>query len=426
MLNFKSLINSLRRDDQGSVLIPFGLTLSLAVVCVGGAIDFGRAAKTHMKLQTTLDTAVLAGMRQPANDRISTAATYFQDDWNNSVQTSVSSTFISPDGTSLKGSATVAVPTPFLGVIGINTYSVAASSTAKANASSVSAQPCAIALDQSADNALQLISPSAMTASTCEMNVHSNSDRSVNLHSPETTSFKSICTRGGAWDYQSNTTSWSSVLNLKKNCATPLADPLAGTMPVVTVGACTAANTNKTITTATISPGTFCGNTVFGTSSTTTTLAAGLYIISGGTLTVSAKTLKGHADGVTFYLADEDAKLVYSAKEDSDNSPTVFLKAPTSGTYKDLLVFEAPGLSTPSSTSTYRMQILSADKQSWAGIIYLPKSNMNINSTSDWHSCKCTMIVNTLKTDSISKFPWTPYKTFSVEGSTLTQLRLTK
>jgi Flp pilus assembly protein TadG len=426
MLKIKTSIKGLARNEDGGVLIPFGLTLTLAITCVGGAIDFGRAAKVQAKLQTTLDTAVLAGMKQNNGQRISAASSYFQSDWQTSGQAAATPTFTKTGNTVLNAVASVSVPTPFLSIAGLSTISVTAASTAKVTATSVTAQPCAIVLDQSADNAFQLISPSAVPASTCEVSVHSTSDRAVNLHSPETTAFKSICARGRAWDYQSGTKSWSSLLNLQTDCNTPLADPLAGTMPVVTAGACTSANTNKTITTATINPGTFCGNTVFGTTTTTTTLAAGLYIISGGTLTVSAKILKGHADGVTFYLADDAAKLVYSAKEDNNNSSNVFLRAPTTGTYKDLLVFEAPNLSTPSSTSTYRMQILSADKQRWAGIIYLPSSNMNINSTSDWHACDCTMIVNTLKTDSMSKFPWNPYKTFTIEGQTTTALRLTQ
>jgi Flp pilus assembly protein TadG len=403
-------------DQRGSIGVTFGLMLAVCLVFIGSAVDYGRTLQVRSKLQSAADSAALAALKVPNSQQQTVALNYFNSNFNTPNVTSVTPTLTRPTATRIQVAASANVVTPFLAIANIDHMTVNVVAKADFGSVTAAASPCAIVLDKSVANAFQFISENNVNAPDCEVHVHSNSSHAVNLHSPENSSFKSICDVGGAWDYQGNATSWSPTLHLVKNCNTVLADPLVGKMPSVNVGECESGNTNKTYTNANLSPGTYCGNTTIGGLGTTN-LAAGLYIVSGGTLTINTKVLKGAADGVTFYLADANAKLIYSAKEDSNNNPNVFLKAPTTGTYKDLLVFEAPGLVKPTSITNYRMQILSADKQTWAGIIYLPNSNLNINSTSDWHVCKCAFIVNTLKTDSLSTFPWTPYKTFAGTAS---------
>lgn len=393
------------RQQEGTVAPIFGLLFIPMIFLVGMSVDTGRAIRVKANMQNALDSATLAGLRADASQRQTVADGFFSTNFTEPSDAITSSHgFSSPEPGKYVGTASATLRTMVGGLFGHSTLTVNVTSTAAGTVTASSTtSPCAIALDPSASKSFQLISTSSVPASECEIHVHSGHSSAAYVHSPSSTSFKKVCVKGGK--SSDSDTSVPSSIHFQKDCDSPLPDPLAGTMPTVTPDACTAANTNRTLS-GTVNPGTYCGWTVFGGS--TLTMNPGLYVIVGGTLTINASVVKG--DGVTFYLADYFANLNYKSKEDGSSNK---FYAPTSGTYKDLLIFEAPGL-----PGKY-MSIDSTDKQKWAGIIYLPSKDLTINSTSDWVSCKCFFVVNKLKLDSLSKFPWTPYKTFE-DTSTVT------
>lgn len=53
----------LARDDRGSVVIMFALTIFVVFTLVGGAVDFGRAMVARERLQSAVDSSVLAAAR---------------------------------------------------------------------------------------------------------------------------------------------------------------------------------------------------------------------------------------------------------------------------------------------------------------------------------------------------------------------------
>src|SRR5262249_33000597 len=88
--------------------------------------------------------------------------------------------------------------------------------------------------------------------------------------------------------------------------------------------------------------------------------------------------------GVTFYFAD-------TSKIQLNSQVKVDIKAPTSGTYKDLVMFEKPGLS----RSNYPFND-TKDTMNLEGVMYLPSRDVIFNGGSTLKSKKMTIVVNTL------------------------------
>ena len=56
-------VRGLARDDRGSVVIMFGLTIFIIFSIVGSAVDYGRAMLARARLQAAVDSSVLAAAR---------------------------------------------------------------------------------------------------------------------------------------------------------------------------------------------------------------------------------------------------------------------------------------------------------------------------------------------------------------------------
>ena len=70
-----SALLRLRSDDEGQVGIMFGLTLSIMLMFVAGAVDLSRWAAARSDTKSAVDSAVLAGARvlQTDNDNVTAA-----------------------------------------------------------------------------------------------------------------------------------------------------------------------------------------------------------------------------------------------------------------------------------------------------------------------------------------------------------------
>ncbi len=111
------------------------------------------------------------------------------------------------------------------------------------------------------------------------------------------------------------------------------------------------------------------------------TFAPGLYVIEGGDWNVNGGSWTG--SGVTFYFAD-------TSRIQFNSGVRAKLAAPTSGPYRNFLIFEKPGLS--------RSAFIFNDSASndLDGIIYLPSRNMTYNSGSEARGDRLAMVFNTL------------------------------
>jgi Flp pilus assembly protein TadG len=116
-----SVLAGLRKDDRGSVVIMFALTIFVVFTLVGGAVDFGRAMVARERLQSAVDSSVLAAARvwQLENDLTlaeQKALAHFESNKPQETSRVVSFTPDMQNATfTMIGETTV--PTPFLSLV---------------------------------------------------------------------------------------------------------------------------------------------------------------------------------------------------------------------------------------------------------------------------------------------------------------------
>jgi hypothetical protein len=156
--------------------------------------------------------------------------------------------------------------------------------------------------------------------------------------------------------------------------------------------------------TITLQPGKHCGTTFNG--SPTITFKPGLHIISGRMIINSGATVK--AEGVTFYFPDVNSEIR------ANGGLSFTASAPTSGTYKGILMYEK---TSDSSNNRYPQQyVFNGSKgEKLEGIIHLPNRDVTYNSTTNQTS-KVTLVVNSIIMNS-SNWNIEPYSGGSATSS---------
>ncbi|MGJ4995402.1 TadE/TadG family type IV pilus assembly protein [Bradyrhizobium sp. HKCCYLS3077] len=368
------------RANDGQISMIFAITSIPILVSVGAAVDFAKTGDTKAQLQKAVDAAVLAGVTQASAQQVSTASAMFSGSIRDRFGSGASATFSANADGSLSGSATTTVKTSFLNVMGTSSLGVRASATAKPGAQGKS--PVCILLVSTINSQSLLVNSGAqLNAPGCEIHVLSTQTPAAMFNA--TLNAKRICVKGN-----NITKNGGANPPVETGCAA-IADPFAGKLPVVTVGACTTNNRTYDPGSVTLSPGVYCGSTNFNGSGTLT-LSPGLYIVKGTMTFNSGWTVTGN--GVTFYLADQNATLTFNGNVNAT------LSAPTTGTYANILIYEPNGL------STTNLPINGSSSSSYTGLMYLPSRNVTINSVSTMSSNSVTMVFNTL---TLNQTNWT-------------------
>src|SRR5688572_26500359 len=83
------LLGRFRRDAAGTILPTFALTMIPVMTAVGAAVDYSRANNVRSKLQTALDTAVLAGAKSGSSNWIQLATNVFEANVTQAVKNGV-------------------------------------------------------------------------------------------------------------------------------------------------------------------------------------------------------------------------------------------------------------------------------------------------------------------------------------------------
>jgi Flp pilus assembly protein TadG len=408
---FKSCVQDVIRDDRGSTAMLFALMLVPVTVSVGLSVDFGRANRTQAEMQSALDTAAIAVNRAPPAVAEQVGLRFFNANFKNDLTTAPVVNFdVRPDGQVL-ATARGSLPMLFGGLLGIATFEISTKTTvvperevAQTGTSEVvfeGGAPCLHVMDQSNQDALKIDSSVDLDASGCDVRVRSNRSRALYELDGQNIAFRSIQVKGEA-----STTDALKITGhpyeVKTNAdvvANPYMDAIRDVVQVITVGACTSANTDKTWT-GTVAPGTYCGATTFRNA----VFSSGLYIIkSSSGNKVGALKLDGNLDGsagVTFYLADNKSTLAgYTASSGS------VLKAPSTGTTRGLLLFENSNRG-----ANWPVTINEMSGQVWEGLIYLPSANLTLASFENWTTFDVSMSANTVVLDRWSNMTWRSFK----------------
>lgn len=359
------------RKEEGSVALIFALAIVALLGVAGIALDFARATNAHSEMQGALDAAVLAGVRAEEGSQVAAATQMFNNNFGDKATKGLSVSFEPTGENELSGSARGRIDTTLAAVLGINHLDVNAVARAKGVGGGI---VCILALDPHATQALLVNSGADVDAPDCEAHVKSDGRPSAIFNAGTTLSTKRICIAG------SNIIDNGGVHpNLEKEC-NPAADPFAGKLSAPSSSTCTKSNLNFNGGNVTLDPGVYCGWINFN-NAPNVTFKPGVYVIKGGGWNVNGGTWTG--SGVTFYFADQ-------SKIQFNSAVSASITAPTSGPYKDIVMFEKEGLG--------KSDFIFDDSRDMnlTGVMYLPSRNVTFNSGSRLNNKKMTLVVNTL------------------------------
>lgn len=374
-----SRLGALGADRSGNMAMIAALGSIPLVLAAGIAVDYTRAASARGDLQAAVDAAVLAGARDATTSWATVANAMFNATVNTKDYTVGTTSFTQDASGNYVGNASATVRTTFSSLLAVQTLPVSATATATVKAATD--KVCILLLNTSATPGLLLNSGANINAANCQVHVKSTANPAATFNSSTTLSTKKICVAGASVIDNGGTHP-----NLTKSCTTA-SDPFAGTLPTPSSSTCTYSNYNINGGTVTLSPGVYCGWTNFN-ASPNVTLQSGVYVIKGGGWNFTG-TLTGN--GVTFYFPD-------TSYIQFNGTVTLNLSAPTSGTYANLLMYEASGLS----KSSFSMN--ATNGATMTGLIYLPSRGLTLNSGASATSDNLTMVLDTLTVNTVN---WT-------------------
>jgi Flp pilus assembly protein TadG len=370
---------------KGNVALAAALGMPVILAGAGAAIDYGMASDQRQLMQSALDAGVLAGVRETGDTSrrsvvekyISTnflGATLSADGKQRDLETINFSTQLAittNSDNSLTATFTRAYKTNFMGMFGFKTLNLKVKSTASLSQSG----PCITVLGSSGQDVL-VNSGANVTSSDCKMHVRSTANPAFIMNSGSTISLAEFCVKGTNYIKNGGTLS-----NLKTGCAAQ-SDPYANAFTEPTVSSTCTSSGYFNSNTVSLEPGVHCDTGFNG--SPTITFKPGLHIIKGRMIINSgAKVI---ATGVTFYFPDVNSEIR------ANGGLTFTASAPTSGTYKGVLMFEKTSNASNNANKTQYI-FNGSNGENLEGIIYLPNRNVTYNSTTNVTE-KISMVVN--------------------------------
>lgn len=129
------------QNDRGTIAVVFALTLTVAMLLTGGAIDYGRAFGVQARIQSALDATSLAAARAwQINPNMTAtrqvATTFFTANAPTDVTSSITSLTVDTTTRMITLLASATVPMPFLSIGGMPSVSINARSVAQAQTGS--------------------------------------------------------------------------------------------------------------------------------------------------------------------------------------------------------------------------------------------------------------------------------------------------
>ncbi|MGB9364700.1 MAG: pilus assembly protein TadG-related protein [Xanthobacteraceae bacterium] len=356
--------SELAQNSEGSVATTFALSLVPLVGLMGAAVDYSAANNARTNLQIALDAALIAGAKDGSANWTTAALNAFNANLNPKFASNVSPTFQITRDRAYTGSVTAAVPSNFLGVLGVSSINIGVTGTATVPPST-GGYYCVMALNRTAQAALQLTGNASITinAPKCVIQVNSGSSRAVEMNGNTVIKAVENCFVGGI-----SAVGNSSISPAPDATCAPIPDPFAN-YPRPTVGACTYTNYqlsgNQTVT---LQPGVYCGGMTF-SSHVNVTFAPGLYVIKDGVISETGGTFTGN--GVSFFLTG------YNTSVQLSGQANWHLVAPTNGPLPGFAIFLDPD--GPSGLAGSASSLSGQSELYFEGIVYLPKQEVTVS-----------------------------------------------
>ncbi len=385
----RALLNHARsfsRARHGTVAAIFALTLLPMVAGVAAAVEYTRVSASRDNLQKAIDAAVLLGAMKAPAERVTAATAAFHAGRPAGDVLLDEVAFVTNADGSFTGTATARKTMLLTSGLPLNQIGLRVTATARGAPESV-ASACIIIEDPNASQALLVNSGARIVAPNCEIHVKSNRDPAMIYNAGADLRVRRLCIKSDTVLFNTTT---RPPTELRCN---PHNDPYRGKLPHPANNLpCTHLNRSDWPN----APQSFgspngvtvwCGNNNFNFPQTLT--FQGLHVVRDGALTVNSGATIA-ADGATFYFEDRNARFLMNG------NVTLTLRAPTSGTYAGIAMFEKQGLQ-PSP-----FVFNGVNGQSLHGIFYLPSRNVTFNSASSASADRLSMVVNTMILNSTS------------------------
>ncbi len=317
---------SLWRDERASTAVAFAASMPLVVAGAAFGVETSYWYYKDLQMQAAADAAAYAGaLEKRAGGNNAAALTAAEaaatsNGWQDSIGTT---TLHSPptSGTHIS-SKSVEVIVEESAPRYFSSLFVQTPVTVKARAVAAyqdAGSACVLALDHSASKAALFSGSSLSKFKSCSIMANSLASDAVTVQGHGKLETSCIYSVGGA------SLLATTVMDDCKSAqvgVSPVGDPYADRVAPEVSATCASSSGS------TLSGGTYCGGL---TLSGTTTLSAGVYVVSGGNLKINANA-KISGSGVTFYLTN-------GARVSINGTAKIDLSAPTSGTYSGMLFF---------------------------------------------------------------------------------------
>ena len=393
-----SIIKALAGDRRGVIAVMFALMLPIMIGFIGLGVEVGYWFQHRRNLQTAADAAALAGAYASIfSESISTAAT--ADATRNgyssstdtinaaSITTSTAGNTYTPDQNAVEVTMTRSVQLMFAKVLIDNDVTINA--TAVAVAVPGGDEACVLALNTTAQRAINVTGTATVSMEGCYVASNSSASNSINVSNNADLEADCVSTVG---DVNGDVTLGTCA---SANTAVPsITDPYED-LAVPTYSGCDYPSSGSGYTASngeTLTPRTgedyavICGGLTI-SSGDTVSLDPGIYIVDKGTFKVTGGgTITG--TDVTIILTSSTGSNY--ADVSVNGGGTVALSAPTSGTYNGILLFQDTAAPFSNSDS---FDFNGNSDTELTGVIYVPNNDVNFTGGNETDDNGCLKIV---------------------------------
>jgi Flp pilus assembly protein TadG len=388
-----SIIAKFLRDKKGNFALLFAISLAPLMAAVTGVVEFTNVVRTKDALQSSLDAA-LVSVALDASTEIATSESELEAKGTEYFDTNID-THIGVDAT-LDYLGVATMPDNSLRFTADVTKQYKGDLSALLNGpirvtSAVQRQSgpnaCLLALNPTADSALDFNGTTNVNLENCTVAANSKSDASITRSGSATLNSECVQTAGRTSGILLNPRVTLACAKAKEN-SFKTADPLASVVPPSGVG-CSHLNIPHNNGWQTVNPGVYCNNNLTVNGGKKLRFNPGAYVFKGTDIRfLGGAEIAG--SGVTFFLY-EGAKLNISANS------IVNLTAPTTGTYAGILVYTA-------ANNPVALAFAGGATQKLQGFIYNPKGHIDFAGNAGTTSDQCVRLIgDTIKMTGTSK-----------------------
>ncbi len=340
------------------------LMLAVAVLIVGGVVDYISLSMQNRDVQRIADKAALSAAHElvlasDAETRVQEVADAFVKA--HVALDATATAEVIESGAAVRVTVTVPPRVFFAGPIGANAGPVSRESIAEV--AGLDSNICVIALDEDIARGISLDSNASLDAPDCAIYANSTTPKAISALSNSRLIGNLICSAGGKEGSASNFNPDPTL-----DCP-PISDPLAERAHPP-VGPCDHTNFTKKDYVGTLSPGVYC-NGLFIHGASKVTLEPGVYVIKEGNFKID-NTSEVTGEGVGFFLTGLSGQFQFT------KDAKIRLSAPTTGPMAGLLFMEDDTI-----LEATKHRITSDYADYLVGTIYLPRGAFLIDANQD-------------------------------------------